>query len=293
MSKKINPVKNLITQISARKKSGFIYRMAIKELKKYESCYYNERPLLNGKKHYLADEVEEKVLRFVEDCPEILTIQDRELQNIGHIAMALKLTKLASVALDNEIASIQQNKWGYNIGMYCAERGFEELALKALDNHKASLQQSKGVGWNIGMYAAQQGNEVVVLKALENEEASKQTCFIRKMNIGMHAAENGLEIATLKAMENTDTKYMKDCNGWNIGMYAVDNDLTIAGMKSCEDKKLRHMKNHKNKTIYDFALRKDNHEVIDKWCEEEYNLKDDSLKKDNENLNCTSDDMEA
>lgn len=292
MSKKINPVKNLISQISARKKSGFVYRMAINEIKKYQDCY-QERMLLNGQKHYVADEVEENVLRLVEDCPEILTIQDKDKFNIGHLAAELRLEKLTSVALDNEIASIQQDRWGMNIGMYCAQKDMQELALKALDNKIASCQQCNGVGWNIGMYAAQQGNEVVVLKALENSEASKQVCKIRKMNIGMHAADNGLEIATLKAMENTDTKYMKDCNGWNIGMYAVDNDLTIAGMKACEDKILRHLKDNKNRTMYDHALRKDNHEVMDQWYEEEYNLKDYSLKKDNENLNYTSDDMET
>ena len=143
------------------------------------------------------------------------------------------------------------------------------------------------------MYAAQQCLENVVLKALENSEASKQVCKIRGMNIGMHAAENGLEIATLKAMENIETKHMRDVNGWNIGIYAVDSDVTIAGMKACEDKILRHLKDNKNRTMYDHALRKDDHDVMDKWYEEEYNLKDDSLKKDNENLNYTSDDMET
>lgn len=281
MSKKINPIKNLIFQINARKKSGFIYRMAIQEIKKYQDCY-QEKLLLNGEKHYLADEVEEKVLRLVEDCPEILTIQDKDKFNIGHLAAELRLEKLASVALDNEIASIQQDRWGFNIGMYCAQKGMQELALKALDNKIASLQQCNGVGWNIGMYAAQQGNEEVVLKALENKEASKQVCKIRKMNLGMYAAEEGLEIATLKAMENEETKYMRDVNGWNIGIFAVDSDLTIAGMKSCEDKKLRHLRDNKNRTIYDHALRKDDHDVMDKWYEEEYNKEE---SKEKESLN--------
>ena len=173
MKHKINPIKNLISQINARKKSGFIYRMAIREIKKYQDCY-QEKLLLNGEKHYLADEVEEKVIRLIQDCPEILTIQDKDKFNIGHLAAELRLEKIASIALDNEIASIQQDRWGFNIGMYCAQKGMQELALKALDNKIASLQQCNGVGWNIGMYAIDDYMVDASLKAIKNNEARQQ-----------------------------------------------------------------------------------------------------------------------
>lgn len=114
-----------------------------------------------------------KLNELFETYPEILTIQNREGENLGMIACKMKLEKIVLAILNNHEASIQQDKNGNNIGIHAVYNNLEEAMLKALDNEEASTEQNN-MGYNIGMCAASRGLKKVVEKALQNPAAKAQ-----------------------------------------------------------------------------------------------------------------------
>lgn len=73
--------------------------------------------------------------------PQLLEIQfGDDNENLGMIAARLKLEWFVLMSLDNDVASIQQNKYGWNIGMYCAWYMLEDATIKALKNEVARNQ---------------------------------------------------------------------------------------------------------------------------------------------------------
>lgn len=130
-----------------------------------------------------------------------------------------------------------QNLLGCNLGMSVARDGLEDITLIALDNHVASIQQNES-GENIGMLASDYHLEQAVLKALDNPVASVQQDKFGK-NIGMHAVEHGLKQATYKALQNPAARKQKDERGNTIeskaqffmkdvlGQFYADNDKIL------------------------------------------------------------------
>jgi len=132
--------------------------------------------------------------------------------------------------LENTDACMQQDRDGYNIGMYIAKKisgdteraSYEDLLIKALDNEFASMQQD-GLGKNLGMHVALQGFKKATLKALDNLVASNQQDK-DGFNIGMVAAINIQDDEVdFKALSNPVASVQQTSDGNNIGMLIAKN----------------------------------------------------------------------
>lgn len=106
------------------------------------------------------------------------------------IAANYHLKKVVLRCLENNMASLQQDKDGRNIGMYAVSNRLEDVAIKALDNKEASLQQDF-FGNNIGMWAALWKLKNVAMKSMENKAAATQKNLESKTILYI-AKENGL-----------------------------------------------------------------------------------------------------
>ena len=76
---------------------------------------------LKGHTHFAVVEAEEKILKLIEKDESVLWVQGAYDKTIGMEAVKYGLEKVVTRALDDEIASTQQDVFGKNIGMYCAE----------------------------------------------------------------------------------------------------------------------------------------------------------------------------
>lgn len=141
--------------------------------------------------------IEKSIIEDIKNNREVLTFQTNAGYNVGMVAARNGMESIVLIALDDPIASTQQNTDGENIGMLAAFCGMEEATLKALDNPIASTQQN-WEGLNIGMCAATRHLENSVIKALDNEEASKQINVNNKTIFDL-TYESGLHNALLKA----------------------------------------------------------------------------------------------
>jgi len=139
---------------------------------------------------------------------------------------SLKLENIVLRALDNPVASTQQDKDRKNLGTLSAFYKLENATMKALDNHEASLQCDE-FGMNMGMYAANCGFEKCVLKALDNKEACRQT-DIWGDNLGMYCARERFNDATLKALD--DEEMSTHINGTGSSMAYI---ISMYGMREC------------------------------------------------------------
>ena len=186
--------------IHVKRKYKDVIQAVNNEFDRYNRQIKPEMEKLNGHEHIAKKELEERLIRLIDDNEEILTIPFHYgLDNLGTIAAKNELENVVLRVLDNHEASIFQNIDGYNIGMLSAKHKLEKATLKALDNPIASLQQDR-YGQNIGMIAAMKKLESVVLKALDNEEACKQLNNFR-YTIGFMTAQYGLRNAVLKVLE--------------------------------------------------------------------------------------------
>ena len=210
---------------------GMIYDLIIKELDLYEQDYKflkNKSNLETRRK-----EVEEKILNLIEEDDRVLAIQDlnKEHYNIGMVTASLKLENIVLRALDDPIASLQQDKRKLNLGTISAFYKLEKATMKALDNVEASLQQDEW-GMNMGMMAANCGMEKCVLKALDNKEACSQIDMWGD-NLGIYCAREQFNEATLKALDNAEMSTHINETGGSMAYI-----ITIKGMKECLKKVL-------------------------------------------------------
>lgn len=210
---------------------GMIYDLIIKELDLYEQDYKFLKNKLNLESR--RKEVEEKILNLIEEDDRVLAIQDlnKEHYNIGMIAASLKLENIVLRALDNPIASLQQDKRKLNLGTISAFYKLENATMKALDNVEASLQQDEW-GMNMGMMAANCGMEKCVLKALDNKEACSQIDMWGD-NLGIYCARERFNEATLKALDNAEMSTHINETGGSMAYI-----ITLKGMKECLKKVL-------------------------------------------------------
>lgn len=186
--------------IHVKRKYKDVIQAVNDEFDRYNKQIKPEMKNLNGHEHIAKKEIEDRIIRLIDDNEEILTIPFHYgLDNLGIIAAKNGLENVVLRVLDNHEASTFQNMDGYNLGMIAAKHKLEKATLKALDNPIASLQQDR-YGQNIGMIAAMNKLESVVLKALDNEEACKQINDFR-YNIGFMTAQYGLGNAVLKTLE--------------------------------------------------------------------------------------------
>lgn len=233
MSKVTENIKNIINTNRVKKSCKEDYTLILQELNKYKENL-DEIVKIQGRykhTHFLTVETEEKVLKLIEQDDRVLTIQDSDSKrNIGMIAATLGLENIVLRALDNDIASTQQDRFGDNIGMLSCRCGLEKCVLKALDNKKASTQKANGSGVNIGMLSVIWGLEKAVLKALDNEEASLQQDY-DGFTIGMKAAREGMEEATLKAIQNERSLVLQDKRKRNIAMHCLHGGLLDCASK--------------------------------------------------------------
>ena len=227
MSKIRDNIKNLIDVKKAESQCRGSY-LQINELLKEYSEIYPEVVKINtkGHVHYKTQEIEEKILKLIDENDSVLIIQDYGKANIGMRACALGLKNVVFRSLENEKASIQKDIHGWDIGQYGIFYHMEDVVIKALDNPIISTQQDKD-GYNLGMRCAILGMENAVIKALDNPVASTQVT-LDKNNIGMFAAFFKMGKATLKALENEDS--VKQVNVFNKSMidYAYEKNLTEA-----------------------------------------------------------------
>lgn len=256
----------------------------------------------------------EKIARINKICdenPHIFEIQFGDFgENLGMIAARLGHKWLVSKALDNSVASLQQDWAGKNLGMYAAMEGWEDLVLKALDNPEAIIQQD-GVGRTIGMIAIDYKMEKAVLKTLNNPIASLM-CDDCGKNIGMYAVdvymlsvvlealnnhqlciqqddcgknlgmyiidrcgeESSWEVAALKALDNPEASIQQDENGWNIGMYAANKKLKKVIREALKNPIAREQREKKGRTIEDIAKLDKQISIFKEYvlkCDERYN----------------------
>ena len=208
-----------------------------------------------GHTHFRTKEVEDKVLRLIDEDDRVLTIMGRTKDNIGMWACRLRLENIVLRALDNHEASIQQDFGGENIGMMAARYGLENAVIKALDNYEASIQRSNLNCDNIGMLAAKAGMEMAVLKALDNPVASTQQ-NLNGDNIGILAANKSLEVATIKALDNEEACKQKNFFNYNIAMFAAINEMEDATLKALDYDFLRTSRNSQNgRCLIDYVLK--------------------------------------
>lgn len=204
------------------------------EFDRYNRQIEPEMEKLNGHHHFALKEIEDKIIRLIDDNEEILTIPIKYgEENLGIYAAKLGLENVVLRILDNTQASIYQNHLGYNIGMIAAKQKMEKATLKALDNPIASIQQNK-YGCNIGMLAAANEMEKCVLKALDNPIASCQQGGEVNENIGMVAALNKLENAVIKALDNEEACRQLNAFRYNIGFMAAKYGLKNATLKALD-----------------------------------------------------------
>ena len=187
----------------------------------------NEQKNLNGHKHFRLKEVEDSILSLIEFDPSVLTIQNPEEHhslgknyNIGMLAAAFGLEAVVIRALDDKVASVQQNSDGYNIGMVAARKKMESAVLKALDNKEASAQVDHCL-YNIGMTAAMSGLEQATIKAMENTETRLAVSKYANKNIAMHAADSLLKNAVMKALDIPELYMQKDGSLDHLGFYCL------------------------------------------------------------------------
>jgi len=177
--------------------------------------------------------IEKSIIKDIENNREVLSFQTNAGYNIGMVAARNGMESIVLIALDDPIASTQQNTDGENIGMLAAFCSMEGATLKALDNPIASTQQN-WEGLNIGICAATRNLEKAVIKALDNEEASLQQTG-NGNTLGMYAAACGFNEATLKALDNDKASIKQSNNGKNIGMYAAISGLEEAVLKALDN----------------------------------------------------------
>lgn len=197
--------------------------------------------------HYIIRETEEKIMKLIDENPFVVRYQDASGTNIGMYSTIPELKNVVLRCLDDEVASTQQDHWGYNIGMHCASKKYyqpyykyssyadmEECILKALDNKKASTQINR-YGQNIGILSASNEFEEATLKALDNQTASIQQDS-HGLNIGMHSADKRLERATLKSLDNEIARKQLNFYGADIGTIAANRGLKDATIKALMDR---------------------------------------------------------
>lgn len=209
-----------------------------------------------GHTHFKTKEVEEKVLRLIDEDDRVLTIIGIGGENIGMEACRCKLENIVLRALDNEEANTQVDLAGENIGMFAARYGLENAVIKALDNHEASIQQGNLNHDNIGMLAAKEGMEMAVLKALENKVASTQQ-NLNGDNIGILAASKSLEVATIKALDNEEACRQSNFLRFNIGIFSALYGMEEATLKSLDYDFLRTSRNCNGRCLIDYVLTSD------------------------------------
>jgi len=108
--RKYKMLKNSITQTGRKNRCSFLYALAMKELDQYKEELAEVQKIKNaGHEHFRKKEVEEKLLSYIEEDENILTIQNKYGKNIGMLAVKYGLTNIALRALDNPIASLQQD----------------------------------------------------------------------------------------------------------------------------------------------------------------------------------------
>lgn len=220
--------------IHVKRKYKDVIQSVNDEFDRYNKQIKPEMEKLNGHEHIAKKEIEDRIIRLIDDNEEILTIPFHYgLDNLGIIAAKNGLENVVLRVLDNHEASTFQNKEGYNLGMYAAKFKLEKAVLKALDNSEASIQQSR-YGCNIGMYAADNKLEQATIKALDNPIASTQQGGDVNDNIGMIAALNKMESAVIKALDNEEAcKQLNDFR-YNIGYMTAKYGLRNAVLKTLE-----------------------------------------------------------
>ena len=219
-----------LTSDEKEQQTLIIYDHIINELNQYEQELAVLRKLNKSKDDY-EKIVEDKILSYIEENDEVLTIQNEYGSNIGMLAADLKLENIVLRSLDNPIASTQQNTYRENIGIRSACNRLERATLKALDNHEASLQCDE-FGLNIGMMAANCEMENVVLKALDNKEACRHIDLWGD-NLGIYCARERFHDATLKALDNEEMSTHINNTGASMAYL-----ISLYGLKDCLKKVL-------------------------------------------------------
>lgn len=191
-----------------------------------------------GHTHIRTKEVEEKILRLIDEDDRVLTIKNCAGENIGMQACRYRLENVVLRALDNEEANTQVDLAGENIGMFAARYRLENAVIKALNNQEASIQRNNLNSWNIGMFAAENYLENAVIKALDNPVASIQQNSVGD-NIGMMAAKQSLENAVIKALDNDEACKQHNYNRHNIGIISVRYGLEDATIKAMDNDFIR------------------------------------------------------
>ena len=236
----IEVIQDLIERHKIKKQCRSAYEQITDELYAY-SLVLDEAIKLKeetGHIHFRTKEVEEKILRLIDEDDRVLTIKNCAGENIGMNACRCKLENVVLRALDNEEANTQVDIAGENIGMFAARYRLENAVIKALDNQEASIQRSYRSNWNIGMLAADNYLENAVIKALDNPVASIQQNSVGD-NIGMIAAKKSLENAVIKALDNDEACRQHNYICHNIGIISVRHGLEDATIKAMDNDFIR------------------------------------------------------
>ena len=165
-----------------------------------------------------------------------LEADGKSVATLGSILLDCGLTNIVAHLLNGKSGTIT-NENGENLGMLCVEKGYAGLATIALQNKAARLQQDS-LGYNIGQrcvthYAFLSNKEkphnenflTAIHKALSYSDCSEQMTKSQK-NIGILCAERMKHSPNLvscfeKAARNENARYSEDMNGRNMMDVAV------------------------------------------------------------------------
>ena len=205
-----------------------------------------EEENLNGHKHFLRVETEEKVLNLIKENPEVLKCKDDIYgETLAMLAVKCEFKQVVSFAIEQKEYLYETDNKGRNLAMYCtgtlgngsAEswEPMEDILIELLDDEKLRTAQEIRHNYNAGMLAAKNKLHNAVMRALDFEDCSIQQ-NTGGNNIGMFAAKYEDEEAVLKALDNVTARRQKNriC-GENIGMLAARYDMEKATLKALDD----------------------------------------------------------
>ena len=150
MSNKLGKIKALIEGLKSRNESKvsgtqIVYDMIIDELNQYEEELHEITNLkeTTGHTHFRVKEVSDKILKLIDEDESVLRIQDKKSgKNIGMKATDLELFDISKRALEDKIASTQQDEDGYNLAMLSLSYSNKELVLAAMNDPLVLVQKT-------------------------------------------------------------------------------------------------------------------------------------------------------
>ena len=230
-----NHIKELIEFHKEFNKYGREFNMIRDDISYYERELLPEVKKLKettGHEHFAKVELEDKILKLIDQDEGILTYQGEQLYNLGMICAKVGLEKVVMRALDDPKAPLQQDVFGLNIGMFCARYGLEDCAIKALDNHEASIQQTYLAKYNIGMMCAQEKLERATLKAVENKQAIIQRESSYGKTIGLLCIDSKLSEPIEKLFDlYPPIAFQTNKLGFGFESLVLNKDTMLKGMK--------------------------------------------------------------